>query len=107
MLCRSSVMLDPYAGYPYPSTAIANATGMSLYAVRKELKRLKELGLVQSACVCEYSDWDCMNHIIRGYVLTESGKQTEEYKTAFAEEVEIVKQIFGFDISKNGGDFDE
>ena len=46
-ICRNSLsIMDGWI--PTPSTVIAEELGMSVYQVRKELKRLKELGLVVS-----------------------------------------------------------
>jgi len=37
-------------------------------------------------------------HIYNGYAITEAARKTEEYKAAYEEEREIVKEIFGYDI---------
>ena len=96
-ICRHAVGLYD-SWIPYPSTQIANALEKPLKDVKKELKRLKEQGLVRSARYHEYDDWDCMIHLYNGYEITQAARKTEEYKAAYEEEREIVKEIFGFDM---------
>ena len=96
-ICRHAVGLN-VSWLPYPSTAIARSLEKPLKTVRKELKCLKEQGLVRPARHHEYDDWDCRMHIYNGYAITEAARKTEEYKAAYEEEREIVKEIFGYDI---------
>lgn len=87
---------------PYPSTCIARSTQLDLKTVRKELKRLKKDGLIDSDL---YVDTDSELErpiLVRGYIVTEKGKQTEEYKHAHELERRICKEIFNFDIGEVG-----
>ena len=93
-LCRHNVsIMDGWL--PYPSTSLSKICGLSLYKTRKELKVLKENGLVESdiECICN----DEGNYILRGYTVTKKAEETEEYKKAFAEERKICKEIFGIE----------
>ena len=85
--------------YPYPSTAIAEHLGISLYQARKELNRLKELGLVVSTMYCERDEEG--NYIMRGYTITEKAKATTEYKNAYEREEKIRQECFGTGMVKD------
>lgn len=84
--------------YPYPSTGLCDVCNLSLYQTRKQLKKLKEMGLVESCIECVVDEE--RNFIIRGYRVTEKGKKTDEYKKALSEERQICKEIFGIDIGE-------
>ena len=53
-LCRHNVNIMN-GWYPFASTAISKSLDISLYKTRKELKKLKEQGLVES-CIYTISD---------------------------------------------------
>jgi DNA-binding PadR family transcriptional regulator len=74
----------------------------TLYQIRKELKRLKEQGLIESVRYCEVGE--DRNYLVSGYQITDKAKDTPEYKKAWEEEREICKKAFGIDI---GGVDDE
>lgn len=97
VLCRhcASIM---QGWIPLPSTCISKDLGKSLYQTRKELKRLKEQGLVQSDRYCVVDE--DRNYLISGFQITDKGKDTPEYKKAWAEEREICKEAFGIDIGE-------
>lgn len=99
ILCRHSVsIMDGWI--PYPSTCIARSTQLDLKTVRKELKRLKKEGLVDSDLYVEMGEERPI--LVRGYIVTEKGKQTEEYKHAHEIERRICKEVFDFDIGEVG-----
>ena len=99
-LCSHSVnIMDGWL--PYPSTALSKVCNLSLYEIRKELKRLKEQGLVASDRYCEQTDEG--NYIVNGYILTEKARKTEEYKRAWREERRLFKECFGIDIGGDNG----
>lgn len=83
---------------PYPSTCIAGTTGWRLYYVRKLLKELKQEGLINSDLWVESGDERPI--LVRGYVLTEKGKDTVAYKQAWERERQICKECFDFDIGE-------
>lgn len=99
VLCRHSVsIMDGWI--PYPSTCIAHSTQIDLKTVRKELKRLKKEGLIDSDLYVETGEDRPI--LVRGYIVTEKGKQTEEYKHAQEIERRICKEVFDFDIGEVG-----
>ena len=77
---------------PIPSTTIADELKISVYQVRKELKKLKEAGLVVSIMYCDINQFG--NFILRGYTITEKAKDTKEYKTAYEESEKVMKECF-------------
>lgn len=83
---------------PYPSTCIAGTTGWRLYYVRKLLKELKQEGLIDSDLWVEPGDERPI--LVRGYVLTEKGKNTDEYRQAWERERQLCKECFDFDIGE-------
>lgn len=94
-LCRHCVnIMDGW--YPFPSTYLSKICGLSLCKTRKELKALKEAGLVVSDRYCLVGE--DRNILVSGYTITEKAKETEEYKKAYAEEADICKKAFGIDI---------
>lgn len=83
---------------PYPSTCIAETTGLRLYYVRKLLKELKQDGLIESDLYVEQGEERPI--LVRGYVVTEKGKKTTEYKLAHEVERKICKECFNIDIGE-------
>ena len=94
-LCRHCVSIIG-GWYPFPSTCISQICKLSLYKTRKELKKLKEQGYVVSDRYCEIGE--DRNYLISGYTITDKAKETEEYKKAYEEERQAVKECFNFDI---------
>lgn len=84
---------------PIPSTIIANELKISVYQARKELKKLKEAGLVVSTIYCDINQFG--NFILRGYTITEKAKDTKEYKTAYEESEKVMKECFEIGILKD------
>lgn len=75
---------------PYPSTALSKVCGMSLYKTRKELKKLKEQGLIES---CIHISDDEEFFILRGYTITEKGRKTKEYEKAWQKKKKFVWSV--------------
>lgn len=96
-LCRNNVSIMN-CGIPIPSTILSEVCELSLYKTRKELNRLRDLGLVKTECYCHVGE--DANCLVRGWVVTEEGKKTEEYKKAWEEERKAVKESFEFDIGE-------
>lgn len=96
-LCRHCVSIVQ-GWVPMPSTCLSQILGKSLYQTRKELKRLKEQGLVVSVRYCEVGE--DRNYLMCGYSITDKAKSTREYKTAWEDERKICKEAFGFDIGE-------
>lgn len=96
-LCRQNVsIMDGWL--PFPSTALSESCGITLYQTRKELKKLKEQGLVASDIQTISDDEGTV--ILRGYTITKKGMKTEEYKKAYNEERELCKECFEIDIGE-------
>ena len=96
-LCRHYVsIMDGWI--PFPSTCLSQVCEMSLYKTRKELKKLKEQGLVVSDRYCEVGEDG--NYLINGYTITEKAKETEEYKKAYDEERWLCQECFNIYIGE-------
>lgn len=84
---------------PYPSTAIhAQMPYITKYAVCKHLKALKQDGLITSDIYVEQGEERPI--LVRGYTVTEKGKNTPEYRLAYETERRICKECFDFDIGE-------
>lgn len=94
-LCRHYVSIM-YGWVPMPSTVLCQTVGKSLYQTRKELKRLKEQGLVESVRHCNVTEDG--NYLLSGWKITDKAKETPEYKKAYEEEREICLKAFDIDI---------
>jgi hypothetical protein len=82
---------------PYPSTVIhEQMPSISLYKVRKYLKALKQEGLVDSDLYVEYGEDRPI--LVRGWVVTEKGRKTNEYRLAHEIERKLCKECFDIDI---------
>lgn len=96
-LCRHCVGITQ-GWIPMPSTCLSQTLGKSLYQTRKELKRLKEQGLVVSDRYCQVGE--DRNYLMCGYTITDKAKSTQEYKTAWEEERRVCKEAFDIDIGE-------
>ena len=94
-LCRHCVSIVQ-GWIPLPSTVLSQDINKSLYQTRKELKKLKEQGLILSVRYCEVGE--DRNYLMAGYQITDKAKETPEYKKAWEEERQICKEAFGIDI---------
>ena len=81
---------------PYPSTCIAETTGWKLSYVRKLLRELKRDGLIDSDLYVEQGEDRPI--LVRGYIVTEKGRQTKLYEVAHETERKICKEVFNWDI---------
>lgn len=97
-LCRHSCCIMG-GWYPYPSTLIRDVTGLSLYKVRKELHRLRDLGLVEIDRYCEVGE--DRNYLFTGWRVTNLGMDTDIYKKMDKEEADRVRECFNFDIENS------
>lgn len=95
-LCRHNVsIMDGW--YPYPSTALAKTTKLSVGKVRYQLKKLKEQKLVESFREGGQTE-DGEVYCLRGFRITDKAKESKEYKKAYEEEKKICKECFGIEI---------
>lgn len=96
-LCRHCVgIMDGYV--PYPSRLIAESLNITLYSARKALKRLKELGLVESTSMVLGAEECSLPY--RGFTVTKEAKKTLEYKNAARKEAEICAKCFGGEVEE-------
>lgn len=92
-LCRHCVgIMDGWV--PYPAWRIAKQCGFSVSTARRRLRKLKEDGYVQSVSELCVSD-DELALPYHGWTITDKAKGTPEYQKAWAEEVEICREVFG------------
>ena len=96
-LCRHCVCIMN-GWIPLPSTVLSEICKLSLYQTRKELKKLKEQGLVVADRYCHIGEDS--NQLINGYTITKKAKSTEEYKKAYDEERQLCKETLDFDIGE-------
>ncbi len=79
---------------PYPSTVIHKSMPhLSLYAVRKYLKELKQEGLIISDLYVDQGDERPI--LVRGWVVTKKGEDTDEYRQAAEAERKLCEECFG------------
>lgn len=83
---------------PIPATAICRIVGKSVYQTRKELRNLRDLGLVVFERHCLVGEYG--NELISGWRITDKAKESPEYKQAWAEERKIRQEVFGEDIGE-------
>lgn len=95
-LCQHCVSLHGYI--PYPSTCLSRALGISLYKTRKELKLLKQQGLVISDHYCAVAEDG--NYIVNGYTITKAAESTPEYQKAYAEELACLRLLSDIEFAK-------
>ena len=94
-LCRHSCCI--FGGWaPYPTRCMSESTGLSMYKTRKELHRLRDLGLVEVARHCEVTEEG--NYLLTGWQVTQQGMKTETYKKMDEEEAQRVRESFNFDM---------
>lgn len=93
-LCRHCVsIMDGWM--PFPAWAIAHQAGISLYAARKELRRLRQEGIVDTISAKLPSD-DCESTLpYHGWTITHKAYDTDEYIAAANREAEICAKCFG------------
>ena len=82
-------------GYPMPRSAIMNQEGLNLYQYRKQIKELKDNGLIKyvryiERVYCEGYLEDC--YFVQGWLPTDKGRQTELYIKISDEEEERMKK---------------
>lgn len=79
--------------HPIPARFIAEITGVSLSTARRRLRELKKSGLAKT--FYESQDSDCEVTLpYWGWGITDKARETEEYKKAYSEELEVRKEIW-------------
>ena len=85
-------------GYPMPRSAIMHQEGLSLYQYRKQIKELKQSGLIEYKRYMEYDYCEGYlqdSYLVRGWILTGKGRETETYKKASVEAEAILERFMG------------
>jgi predicted transcriptional regulator len=88
ILCRHCVSING-GWHPLPSTIIADKLNLSVGKVRYQLKKLKEVGLVESCGEGGMTE-DGEVFYLRGFTITDKAKETEEYKKSVQRRKEIM-----------------
>lgn len=94
-LCRYSISI---VGSYYPVPAHLISKHLTINQVRYRLRKLKQLGFVESCCEIYRDDYSCFP--CNGWRLTDKAKETEEYRRAWEEERELCKKCFDMDIGE-------
>lgn len=102
-LCKSEVDVMN-KGFPMPSKSLSRLLNLSLYKTRKALKLLKDKGLVVFVYDSDYDDMSERRYSIWGYLLTELGKQTDEYRQAEEREYQLIDEMLNEEIKHNLGE---
>lgn len=95
-LCKANVNIMN-GWYPHPARCIAESLNITVNQVRYQLNKLRKQGLVQVVSMIIDEEEPLPYH---GWQITKEAKKTEEYKKAWEEEREIVKEVFDFDIGE-------
>ena len=85
-------------GSPILRSIILKRTGLNLYQYRKQIKELKDNGLIEYTRYMEYDFCEGYlqdSYLVQGWLLTGKGRETEEYKKASIEAQEILEKHFG------------
>lgn len=92
-LCKHAVdIMDGW--YPFPARLIAEQTGVSLSTARRRLRKLKSEGYAQTICE-NLNPSDEPPFPYHGWNITKKAEETEEYKKAYKEEIDLCRRIFG------------
>lgn len=83
-------------GYPCPKSVIIKENGLTDYQYSKEIKKLKDEGLIKFSRWVEKDEYE--SYFIQGWYLTPAGKETLEYNQAYARVRSNVKKCFDFEI---------
>ena len=97
-LCRYSVSIVG-SQYPVPAHLIAEHLNLTIDQARYSLRKLKQLGLVESCCEL-LGDEEDGYFPYHGWRITDKAKETEEYKKAWEEERALCKKCFDMDIGE-------
>lgn len=97
-LCRHNVsIMDGW--YPFPARLIAEHLNLTINQARYRLRKLKQLGLVESCCEL-LGDEEDGYFPYHGWRITDKARETEEYKKAWEEERALCKKCFDMDIGE-------
>lgn len=91
-LCRHCVsIMDGWV--PYPAWAIAQSCGLTIHQTRRELNKLRDLGL----CAVDIMALDKEDYILpyRGWQITRQARTTQQYKEAELQEAKLCAECFG------------
>ena len=78
-----------------PATAVASTLNCSVYRARKIIKNLVQKGILESACVSEYSSYYEQYFICRGFRLTKEARKSKDYRKAQWRQAKICSECFG------------
>ena len=102
LICEDAVDIMSY-GYPVSIPNYAELLKTSKYQVRKYMKELEKEGLVKSVCMYydgrpDYETGELYDEpkILRGWEITEKGRQTEMCKQRSENMSKIIKEVWGY-----------
>lgn len=95
ILCDYNADFMSNFGYPIPRKVIQESLGLSKSKTLKELQKLRKEGLVKLSRVSCYDDYSCESFILIGYLITEKGRETVEYKSALESVNKRIIKCFG------------
>ena len=97
-LCKYCIQITD-GSRPVSSNTIANSLGLTRNQARYRLRKLKQLGLVESCCEL-LGDEEDGYFPYHGWRITDKARETEEYKKAWEEERALCKKCFDMDIGE-------
>lgn len=100
-LCRYAVNIMS-GWHPVPARLIAQQTGVSISTARRRLRKLKADGYANTICENINPD-DEPPFPYHGWNITDKARETEEFKKAQKEEIEICRKVFGEDMFPEEG----
>ena len=98
-MCRYCIQITD-GSRPVSSNTIANSLGLTRNQARYRLRKLKQLGLVESCCEVLKDDDGYRLLPFHGWRLADKAKETEEYKKVWEEERALCKKCFDMDIGE-------
>lgn len=92
-MCRYCIQITD-GSRPVSSNTIANSLGLTRNQARYRLRKLKQLGLVESYCEVLKDDDGYRLLPFHGWRLAYKARETEEYKKVWEEERALCKKCF-------------
>lgn len=89
----ASVMNAPYTSL-ISVPCLADRFNISKYEARKLVKELVSDGLIESGFEWHYSSFCVRNIMIRGFKLTDKGRESKEFQKAAKRELRLVMKCF-------------
>lgn len=95
IVCAQALDLMDFA-IPVSCTCIAQRLGISVYAVRKCIHELAHEGYVEKGSYVYAPKDDVPRPPYNGWFMTTKAEETEAFKKAYKQEIDIRNRVFGF-----------